>query len=82
MKNVIPVVMAGGTCEAMMWDGMRYAERCVLHSLRVVIGIYGLIVGVILAQSIQIPSGNRENVYSIYSATAHVSLAKILLKKS
>lgn len=37
-----------------------------------VIGIYGLIVGVILAQSIQTPQNTRENVYSIYSATAHV----------
>jgi hypothetical protein len=40
-----------------------------------VIGIYGLIVGVILAQSITKPDNNRNNVYSIYTAMAHVSLA-------
>lgn len=43
-----------------------------------VIGIYGLIVGVILAQSIDVPTGARENVYSSYSAMAHVSVASEL----
>jgi V-type H+-transporting ATPase proteolipid subunit len=37
-----------------------------------VIGIYGLIVGVIIAQSIVIPTSDRENTYSIYSGMAHL----------
>lgn len=37
-----------------------------------VIGIYGLIVGVILAQSISQPSNDRENAYSTYSGMAHL----------
>ena len=38
-----------------------------------VIGIYGLIVGVILGQAIQVPdSSTRDNVYSIYSGMAHL----------
>jgi V-type H+-transporting ATPase proteolipid subunit len=37
-----------------------------------VIGIYGLIVGVILAQSITTPSNERNNVYSTYSGLAHL----------
>jgi len=37
-----------------------------------VIGIYGLIVGVILAQSISTPSNQRENSYSIYTGLAHL----------
>lgn len=37
-----------------------------------VIGIYGLIVSVILAESIQTPSQGRENGYSIYTAMAHL----------
>mmetsp|Transcript_20313 Transcript_20313/g.46080 ORF Transcript_20313/g.46080 Transcript_20313/m.46080 type:complete len:127 (-) Transcript_20313:701-1081(-) len=37
-----------------------------------VIGIYGLIVAVILAQSISKPSVDRENQYSLYTAFAHV----------
>lgn len=37
-----------------------------------VIGIYGLIVGVILAQSITQPSNDRENAYSTYSGMAHL----------
>jgi F0F1-type ATP synthase membrane subunit c/vacuolar-type H+-ATPase subunit K len=83
MKNVIPVVMAGGTFFGThtVCAGRKCAFRFVFLSLLAhiltppvsVIGIYGLIVGVILAQSIDIPSGSRENVYSIYSAMAHVS---------
>jgi V-type H+-transporting ATPase proteolipid subunit len=38
-----------------------------------VIGIYGLIVGVILAQSIQTPTNDRANVYSIYTGMAHLA---------
>merc|ERR1712038_1370868 len=37
-----------------------------------VIGIYGLIVAVILAQSIAVPNANRENAYSIYTGMAHL----------
>jgi hypothetical protein len=43
-----------------------------------VIGIYGLIVGVILGQSITQPNGSRHNIYSIYTAMAHVSRASEL----
>ena len=76
MKNVIPVVMAGGECP----ERKQRVSFCSLYAcsiaytlfLHAVIGIYGLIVGVILAQSIQTPQNTRENVYSIYSATAHV----------
>ena len=38
-----------------------------------VIGIYGLIVGVILGQSITKPSLARDNTYSVYTGMAHVS---------
>lgn len=37
-----------------------------------VLGIYGLIVAVILAESIPSPSKNRDNAYSIYTAMAHL----------
>eukprot|EP00538_Stauroneis_constricta_P007106 CAMPEP_0119548074 /NCGR_PEP_ID=MMETSP1352-20130426/2081_2 /TAXON_ID=265584 /ORGANISM="Stauroneis constricta, Strain CCMP1120" /LENGTH=208 /DNA_ID=CAMNT_0007593241 /DNA_START=64 /DNA_END=690 /DNA_ORIENTATION=- len=37
-----------------------------------VIGIYGLIVGVIIAQSITKPANSRENVYSTYTGLAHL----------
>jgi len=37
-----------------------------------VIGIYGLIVAVIIAESIPKPNDNRENAYSIYTAMAHL----------
>lgn len=37
-----------------------------------VIGIYGLIVGVIIAQAITTPSNDRENVYSTYTGMAHL----------
>jgi V-type H+-transporting ATPase proteolipid subunit len=37
-----------------------------------VLGIYGLIVAVILAESIPSPSQNRDNAYSIYTAMAHL----------
>lgn len=38
-----------------------------------VIGIYGLIVGVIIAQSISIPSNERVNSYSTFSGLAHLA---------
>ena len=37
-----------------------------------VIGIYGLIVGVIISQSVTQPSLERENSYSTYSGLAHL----------
>jgi len=37
-----------------------------------VIGIYGLIVGVIIAQSVTQPSNDQHNSYSIYSGMAHL----------
>ena len=37
-----------------------------------VLGIYGLIVAVILAESIPSPSKNRDNAYSLYTAMAHL----------
>jgi len=37
-----------------------------------VIGIYGLIVSVILGQSITVPNGDRVNSYSIYTGMAHL----------
>ena len=38
-----------------------------------VIGIYGLIVGVIIGQSITTPSSERENSYSTFSGLAHLA---------
>lgn len=38
-----------------------------------VIGIYGLIVAVILSESIAKPAQSRQNAYSIYTGLAHVS---------
>eukprot|EP01083_Nonionella_stella_P048808 130293_1 len=37
-----------------------------------VLGIYGLIVAVILAESIPSPSKQRDNAYSVYTAMAHL----------
>jgi V-type H+-transporting ATPase proteolipid subunit len=37
-----------------------------------VIGIYGLIVGVILAQAIETPTNDNNNVYSVYTGMAHL----------
>ena len=37
-----------------------------------VIGIYGLIVGVIISQSVTSPSNDRENSYSTYTGLAHL----------
>ena len=39
----------------------------------IVIGIYGLIVGVIIGQSITKPSNDRENSYSIFTGMAHLT---------
>ena len=45
---------------------------CCWQKTITVIGIYGLIVGVIIAQSITLPSTDRENSYSLYSGLAHL----------
>ena len=37
-----------------------------------VIGIYGLIVGVIIGQSVLVPTNDRENTYSTYTGMAHL----------
>lgn len=37
-----------------------------------VIGIYGLIVGVIIAQAVTAPSNGRANVYSLFTGMAHL----------
>lgn len=62
-----------------MHTGIRHPKSVMKNVIPVVmagvIGIYGLIVGVILGQSIQTPQNSRENVYSIYSAMAHVSVS-------
>lgn len=39
---------------------------------RLVIGIYGLIVGVIIGQAVTKPSNDRENSYSTYTGLAHL----------
>jgi V-type H+-transporting ATPase 16kDa proteolipid subunit len=41
-------------------------------SVSTVIGIYGLIVGVIIGQSVTQPSSERENSYSTYTGLAHL----------
>jgi V-type H+-transporting ATPase proteolipid subunit len=62
---------------SLVHTGIRHPKSIMKNVIPVVmagvIGIYGLIVGVILAQSIQTPQNTRENVYSIYSATAHLA---------
>ena len=60
-----------------MHTGIRHPKSVMKNVIPIVmagvIGIYGLIVGVILGQSISKPSNDRHNMYSIYSAMAHVS---------
>jgi V-type H+-transporting ATPase proteolipid subunit len=43
-----------------------------IYSSISVIGIYGLIVGVIISQSVTQPSNERENSYSTYTGLAHL----------
>jgi hypothetical protein len=80
MKNVIPIVMAGGgcllvNCIIMFRPYTKDIQPLMLIYLFVgtVIGIYGLIIAVILAESISTPNKSRENMYSIYTGMAHVS---------
>ena len=89
MKNVIPIVMAGGELsrDSITKTYMPYRiEYAVLTDYNLpllhnpsVIGIYGLIISVILAESIPRPNDQRLNMYSIYTGMAHVSYA---VKKS
>lgn len=75
MKNVIPIVMAGGKgnsslchfCTIFISSLFRWTNGDTL-----VIGIYGLIVGVIIGQSVTKPSNDRENSYSTYTGMAHL----------
>jgi V-type H+-transporting ATPase proteolipid subunit len=43
-----------------------------IYIMIIVIGIYGLIVGVIIGQSVTKPSNDRENSYSTYTGMAHL----------
>lgn len=60
----------------MVHTGIRHPSSVMKNVIPVVmagvIGIYGLIVAVILAESIPKPHGNRDNSYSIYTAMAHL----------
>lgn len=44
-----------------------------------VLGIYGLIVSVIITQSISAPGGDGYNTYSLYNGYTHVSPALVLV---
>ena len=85
MKNVIPIVMAGGKRRlfnlvtqhvSKQFEILYPFELILMLSQKlftmIVIGIYGLIVGVIIGQSITRPSNDRENSYSTYSGLAHL----------
>lgn len=83
MKNVIPIVMAGGKVEEKWLISIApeiQSDKLAVYvhlktAITLVIGIYGLIIAVILAESIPKPMDTRENVYSIYTGMAHVSLS-------
>lgn len=61
---------------AVLHTGVRHPTSVMKNIIPIVmagvIGIYGLIVAVILAESIPTPSKNRDNAYSIYTAMAHL----------
>jgi V-type H+-transporting ATPase proteolipid subunit len=61
---------------SMIHTGIRHPSSVMKNVIPIVmagvIGIYGLIVGVILGQSIHAPSNDRSNTYSIYSGMAHL----------
>lgn len=70
---------AWGTWKAgvsLLHTGIRHPSSIMKNVIPIVmagvIGIYGLIVAVILAESIQKPSKDRNNNYSIYTAMAHL----------
>lgn len=90
MKNVIPIVMAGGMCwvtkdrVSILFSSVTtltlvffvisslLSSSVMLFIKIIVIGIYGLIVGVIIGQSVTRPSNDRENSYSTYTGMAHL----------
>lgn len=61
---------------SIMHTGIRHPSSVMKNVIPIVmagvIGIYGLIVGVIIAQSIDKPSNDRQNVYSTYTGLAHL----------
>jgi len=61
---------------SLIHTGIRHPSSVMKNVIPVVmagvIGIYGLIVAVILAESITFPMQDRENTYSIYSGMAHL----------
>jgi hypothetical protein len=88
MKNVIPIVMAGGKFSLCCHEKRKLLSVVSIHkvltesdslNLLSVIGIYGLIISVILAESIPRPNDQRQNIYSIYTGMAHVSYFGYLL---
>lgn len=60
-----------------MHTGIRHPSSVMKNVIPIVmagvIGIYGLIVAVILSESIAKPAQSRQNAYSIYTGLAHVS---------
>lgn len=62
---------------SLVHTGIRHPKSVMKNVIPIVmagvIGIYGLIVGVILAQGITKPTAARDNTYSIYTGMAHVS---------
>jgi len=61
---------------SLVHTGIRHPKSVMKNVIPIVmagvIGIYGLIVAVILGQSISIPHTSRQNSYSIYTAMAHL----------
>jgi V-type H+-transporting ATPase proteolipid subunit len=61
---------------SIMHTGIRHPSSVMKNVIPIVmagvIGIYGLIVGVIIGQSIIKPTNSRENVYSIFTGMAHL----------
>ena len=61
---------------SIMHTGIRHPSSIMKNVIPIVmagvIGIYGLIVGVIITQSIVKPTNDRENVYSVYTGMAHL----------
>mmetsp|Transcript_8164 Transcript_8164/g.12519 ORF Transcript_8164/g.12519 Transcript_8164/m.12519 type:complete len:210 (-) Transcript_8164:44-673(-) len=62
---------------SLVHTGIRHPKSVMKNVIPIVmagvIGIYGLIVAVILGQSISTPNNDRENTYSIYTGMAHLS---------
>merc|ERR1712161_168661 len=62
--------------QSIIYTGIKHPSSIMKNVIPIVmagvIGIYGLIVGVIIAQSISVPSLDRENSYNTYSGLAHL----------